>query len=558
MHPHSVESILCTIKSLNNRLVKLTVRIFTVGLCLAAFALQASAQSKRGMPTLDLQEYVISGVEKATHIGGDKMSLKAEDPTIDLPNLEVRYRPLIPVGQVIVQPQRPQDIAGLRFDFHDYSLIAGSFGSFNSNYNTAVSLPNFTLTANGWYDKPASIIRAGETLSQGLKSSILVRSADKGIFNFTGEFGLNSFLRVRDINQNISSSEFSLATAGSSVRSRLGDLNYSAKMNRWHLKGDTDNTVWNHDYRLDVSRTIKSGRLYVTLRQLGEPTELFDNDFNYSKVDIAHSWRQSPDWRISFGTSLFMTSSYTLDAKGLGTNRENTGIKLKLASEKKFTDRDIIYFQFQPIEQPFSVHELYTRYPMMSDSVGGVVESGICIKSGYRHELNQQVQLNAEAFYLNSLDHPVPVSSIDRDWYLETARFNAAGVRIDVAYKLNQSTELNAFSGWQDAKVSKGDIEMSALEEADIKVGIAADYRMGKWTADGDLVWYDQKPINLRGKETIPAHTEFNVRVSHRLKRNISLSLTAENLFNQHYYAVPGYDANPLTVMLGVSHALAK
>jgi|GEM_PF-4955851 hypothetical protein len=521
-------------------------------------AVQAQAQSKRSMPTLDLPEYVISGAEKATHIGGEKLSFLSDDPDTFIPELQLRIRPAIPTGQIVVQPEPPSNIAGVRFGYHNYSLSAGSFESLNANYNTVIRLSGISLTADGWHRQAPKNIKAGLKFEQGVKSSVLVRSDDKGVFDLTGQFESSSFRRTNGFDQIVSLSEYSLTTTGNSVRSRFGELNYSARLNRWSLLGDLDSDVLSHDIRLAVSRRLKDGRLSLNVRQFGEPSTMYENDFNFTNADISYNWQQSRDWKIAIATKMFMTSSYTLDGKGIGTRRENNGIKMGLSTEKKLSERDLIYFRYMPVERPNSVRALYDYYPMMSDSVGGIVESGSRLVGGYSREINPQIRLNVSGFYQNSLDHPVPVSLTAGDWFLETARFTGMGVKVDASARFNSSADLNLFGSWQDAQVSKGAIEMAAPEEAELSAGFSGEYLFGGWSVASDLIWYSKKPINLRGAETIPAHAEFNARATYRLKPDILLSLSAENLLNQHYYAVPGYDANPPTVMIGVSHVSAK
>ena len=551
-------------------MAKLTVRIFIIWLCLAAMAMQAHAQSKRSMPTLDLPEYVISGVEKATHIGGEKLSFRTDDPETFIPELELRIRPQIPTGQIIVQPEPPSNIAGVLFDYHNYTLSAGSFQSLNSAYNTAIRLGEISLTADGWHHQAPRNTKAGLKFDQGVRSSLIVRSDDKGVFNFTGKYGSRSFEHANAADHNVRLREFSLTATGNSVRSRLGDLSFSAEINRWHLVEYTDSAILSHDLRLAISRRMKLGRMSLKLWQFGEPFRKFDDDFNFSNAAISYTWQQSRDWKVSAMSTLVKTSSVTSDAivdemgrynLGIITGdniREYTNVRIGVATEKMLSDKDLAYFQFNPIERPISARTMYNKYPMIPNFIGGIVESGSRTVGGYRREINQQMRITTEVFYQTSIDHPVPVRFTQYNWFLETGRLTAMGVKIDASAKLYSSFNLNLFGALQDARITKAGIDIAATEEAELSAGLNYEYWKGRWTATGDLIWYDKKPINLRGSETIPAHTEFNARATFRLKPDIFLSLMTDNLFNQRYYSVPGYDANPLTVMIGVSHVSAK
>ncbi len=80
--------------------------------------------------------------------------------------------------------------------------------------------------------------------------------------------------------------------------------------------------------------------------------------------------------------------------------------------------------------------------------------------------------------------------------------------------------------------------------------GLESTARWRRWILYNSIVWEDEAPLKFEGDTKMPSRLIWDSQLKFNINPKIETTLKAYNILNKHYYTLPHYDANPTTIAL--------
>jgi len=490
------------------------------------------------LPTIELPEFVISGVERATLIRGNRLAMADNLPEIIMPGPFNRIRPDITSPSIDIVPMRPKIIPVTNDLYYCIAAYGGGFGSFGAQFGLGWRWGKNILSTEGLYDRPPRRTAAGDKQRMSGSVSINRHIKRESILDLIAKVEDRTYLLNENTDQERSWQDFSLNTSITPIHSSIGQFSGRLYVNRWFLNG---NDFLISDVNIAHYIRHSKGHFETIMNWTSEKTyPNRDVSLLSGKIEYYRP-ASSIDW-IKVGLNLYIGNPPL-------TNKL-TGVRPHISVTYRPVPDGTAYLKFSPEPHFVSSRSLIDRFPMVcSDLRTIVIEDDIRLIMGYDHYLTDRLlfkvsaqYVNSDYLFLSSRDRePFMYQILVRDFYSVSARFSAG-------YEFYPDANVEVFTSIERADVDNFD---KALMITPQSAGIKGNITLNRWWLSGDISWFDLTPVPYKNR---PAHFESNISIGYRIRQNLKLSLEGYNLLNERYFILPGYDVVPLTVMLKVAY----
>lgn len=518
--------------------ISITLQLLLVGCFLLFIPLSAISEE---LPQIELPEYVITGIEKAIRISGDKLPVKSVPRSISLRQLQPTNRPELIATGIMQAPTRPDISTVLNEGRLNASITGGQFTMFGGSVDHAKVLESWTLTAESAYDHHPNRTTPGmsSAYSAGISGTTYITEKN-GIsthlsFDRSG-FNLNDGLS--DKSGYISDFQFSATTAPARLFSGrfAAYVSYDKLKIDQYVTKDSDLLALNLNYSTKLASGWLESRASVS----------YDSYSDLSLVTLSSGYNQ-PIW---LGWMARISGTLAAAQNSIPGDLTNGYIGFALEHPSLFGGK-VTLLRDSGVEMHY-MKALMNRWYMV-ESASTVSETTSNLTLHYERDITDRLTGNMSVASITKRHEPFPVLS-SGSWNLEPRRIGTllSTARLDyelaysltaLAYAINDQSESHG--------ISPG---TKAVQRPEWRVGSELRYRWQKWSLNNKLEWQSSTAIDFVGLNKTPERLTDNLAVSRSFNDKIELQLGVDNLFNSSFYEFTGYDYNPLTVYLKINY----
>lgn len=529
---------------------------------LSASVLVAGLASAEELPVIQLPEYIISGVEKATQPGGDRIATQAS-ARIQIVSDGDTARPAFPAATVWTPPCGPALRNSPGPGGWSAEVGAGGFGLGEAAVSAAWRRDLWTLRAGGDLVSPPRRAEAGTVVKAETWVDAVSRLGVNGLISSTmslnrQEFRLHEGSAFR--NRSLTDAEFSLATTPQPVG--WGDLAGLFDFNHWKLNELRDITGSVPTLQL-VHAAAGRGRVESKLFAGGELTSVEPAKLRLVSLNIRYRYPVGAKSVLWGGTLLF---------HGSDTDRSRRrGAYPEVGWQWRWKPSAETWVQYAPQTVMITGLEHLKTYPMVEDTLLGAVREDIgAAVAGARYYFHRgYAEVKVERHNFRHQPFVVPDSAWPADGTARLRQVNRRtriwAIDASAGYALADGSGIGAFVTWQRAQTSNQD-DPSAPEPLrgdrapgmpEWQAGVKTAVTKWKFLAESDLLWTDRTPIDFngdpaRGGRMRPARIVWNVSLGRSIHGGWSVRGRVDNLLNQRYYDFPAYEEPLSTVSVAV------
>ena len=306
--------------------------------------------------------------------------------------------------------------------------------------------------------------------------------------------------------------------------------------NAWY-NGYTQQLKWQGDYDICDSDTVLVG--FDFLREVGE-SAYHDPVFPSTSPKRRNTSRGYYVENIFTPTdNIFFSSSYRIeDHSRFGTHNtfsvagsiiiEPTNTKLKAS-----------------VGEGFKAPSLYQLYDGMFGNSTLQPEESTSYEVGFEQPCFEDNVTFGYTYFVNDVKNLIQFS-----WpagYMNSGKAKILGHETFIEYQLNESTKLGVFATHMHARsLSTG---MRLLRRPNNKVTFKAETQINKWKLSGDISYVGNRMDS--GAIKLKDYVLANASVSYQLKEWFEVYMRIENVFNQKYDLVNGYQTPKFSGYIG-------
>ncbi len=492
------------------------------------------------LPEIELPEYVITGIERATRIRGHRMERSISPNSIILPQDRDSNRPALSAFQLWEPPIRPDLTLGLGRGSWSVGLTGGGFGLLNVNGNFVRDLENIIVSGHGWYDNFPHRIEPGNVSTKGIE----VKSSVKFINNssLTANIGMEG--REIDLISNgdtyarkTSLSTFSVST--SSIPLGFGQMSLYGSVGLYNVSDDENINSTEGIFKVQHSKSLLRGWLESNLSIHGESWD----SVKLFKLNTKYHYQLPSDWFIMVGGGVYTGNAID------NQSRSGGGLNLGLRHPSLFGGRFEV--QWETDADFVSMNSLNDTWSVVVP-ISSISESkSISVK--YHSKITEHIDLKLSLHRLDQLHTQFPVLNGDK-WLLEPRHLEMLKSIGEVVYQFNSNFTSSLSISSENGKSIGNSEGNEIVQVSPVKFGNNTIFSWSNWMFSNDLQWQSAAPIDFQGTDKRPSRIVDNVTVKRTFSNGFDLKFGINNLFDSSYYDFPGYDQAPLTIHLSLSY----
>lgn len=494
------------------------------------------------LPQIELPEYVITGVEKATRISGDKLPVTSMPQLITPRQMRATGRPdLIPSG-IVHTPTRPDISAILSDGRFNASITGGQYELEAVSVDFAKVLNDWTINAkSGFAHYPK---RSGHTTYPTFSAEISGTSyiAERSLVTTQLSFIKDIFHLVGPFYQEYcSTSDFQLSSTLAPIS--FGKGRFAAFISYDRLKIEPYYRRDSDLFALNLNFDTKLGSGWFESRFSG----WYDRYDDVSLITIAGEYNQSIwyGWMMRFGGTLASTKN---SPSGNFTNGYFT---VSLERPSLFGGR-VRLLRDAGVDM-ISMKSLMNRWYMV-EPVSMVSEMVSRIALYYDREFTDRLRGAFSVENRVKRHEPFPLFSNSREWVIEPRRLESLLTAVKIDYEIDRSLSASMYA-INDQAVSYGrSTGERDLQRPEWQFGSQLRYRWRNWTIENELELPYSGLNRYQGTDKKPDRLIDNFSVSRSFSEKVDFKIGIDNLFNSRYYDIPGYDEDLFTLYLKFSY----
>ena len=507
------------------------------------------------LPSIDLPDFVISGVEQATLIRGDRLILNVLNPEITTPGLIISLRPSMASHSVNIVPSRPEVIVDPNRDFGYADLYAGNFYGAGVRFGLGTSWDRYIITGSGWYNYPPRLFNIGENVNGGGSIGINVKIPRDVILHFDSEFSRSSFYLPGgyDLDAGVDNDwqDFRLEGSSTPLTTEIGSFSGWYKFHHWLLNGEfssgiDDLSANQNSFSLIHEIPAFNGRIETSVNGLFEPLDLDSKNLSLITGKVNFGWwkPKAALLRIGFGFNVYSGSS--------GGSDKVNGFQPNFKAIWSPTIGGLVFLKWNPNVFGHSLRSTMQQLPMLTDvSRGSIAVDKARVEFGYELRILNSTDIRFKTIYNNTENYPLlkPVQDISTGG-IEYAELKSISFRVDAKYELSTLGEIDFFATYERTNVqsdffSDGDTKMQPFI-----VGIIGNGYWQKWQLSTDLSWHDATTTVYDPTIKVAPHYSWDLGVGYNFRENARLSIVCLNLLNNDYEILGRHRVAPFTMML--------
>ncbi len=539
------------------------------------------AQVDADLPEIEMQEYVISGVEQATRIYGTRIPLGEWTPVIKIPGSPEQTRPDLQASSISIIPVRPELVADRTLHNFSGGAFGGNFGAFGAGVNGCYDFNNGGFVHNAQLNFSAGYVDYPRRLEPGeatrLNANVSAASFISGRTQIAAgagyrsqEFILNDTLRSRRtldaLTANFGLSALNLFQGNFNALIDYGAWSVdkvNAAVNGGAVEGLSLAAQMKYDYFLSKGMIqSRFGFFSETLEEFTDAKSIFDLRFYYLR--LVYYKKLMHKMNLGVGVDASAGEHYADD----GMRSINPYVVFRWGA----VPNGAFDFTIDPHSKPVTLRELFSRWTMLDEPPQNVLpqeseptkwflnpiieETPIRMSASYRHSIANSFEASVKGTYRESEQYPylVPFDSQGLGWTLGLASLTSAKGELSVRYRHERFVEAVAYAAIENAQLEEAGESYEAPLIPPISAGIRGGGERGRWTAEFDAAYYAETPYAIGMAEERPAHFEVDFSAGYKIAPEWTISVEGYNLLNESYDFLPGYDANPLTVMVRLKY----
>ncbi|MBT7789615.1 MAG: hypothetical protein HN757_12130, partial [Calditrichaeota bacterium] len=343
---------------------------YTIFFVVIILTLTASAAPRDNLPEIDLPDFVISGVEQATLVRGDRLSYNALSPEITTPDILISSRPEMSTHSVNIIQSRPEVDVGPDRDFKFVDMYAGNVFGFGLKHGMGFDYRESVITGMLWLNSPPRLYEFGEGANMGVKLGANVKIPQDVILKFSSEYSSTQFnLPDRYMWGEIDNEWRDMTLSGSftPLTTSIGSFSGQYKFNHWSLN-EFDNQpasqISANQSRFSLRHETSgfNGQFETVVEGIFEPLDQDSKNLTLLKGKVNFGWWEptATSVRIGFGLNVYSgTSSGTGDISGVQPN-------VKTIWNPTFGG--LVFLKWNPDVNGHSLRSTMRSFPMLGGS----------------------------------------------------------------------------------------------------------------------------------------------------------------------------------------------
>lgn len=499
------------------------------------------------LPQIELPEYVISGIERATRIAADRLETGQSTEIIParFPDL---VRPSLMAASAWLPPSRPEFTLTRMADNIKTSVAGGSFGKAGLSINFVRHLSGALLIGDGFIRNHANRIGIGEKWEWRSGGTALIALGKVGVISSRLGFAQNAFdVKVGSDTKTRQWSDFTITVLSNELHTPVGRVAEQIRFDSWQRTGFGDLAGSTYDIHLVHNIPVNTGWLETKVWVAGESIAGDKHQLGLASAQLRYGRRYNSNVHIWLGMLAFAGSSVGGESRGRGV--VHLGMDFKPGFDGLFR----LFWHPAPVFQPVS-HLTNKWKPLHYVSRGAVTEPLGRLSAQYQRDLRKNLDVKLQVNWMSARHVPFPVVDTDQSLIVVTRKLTRYGfggrMKWSVTPKLSMSIAGERVISSTSGSAS-GD---AAPQQPETRVTFAEELKLFGWDYNLNVEWSDETPINFTGEAKSPDRILMNAAAQKEIVPNSIISIGFENILNVRYWDFPGYDEPPFTVHVMFSH----
>jgi hypothetical protein len=507
-----------------------------------------------GLPVIEMPKYVITGVEQATALSGNRIPTESSARFL-VPEFIPENRPVISLDILDTPIETPALLTAMGGGFTEVEATLGAFGKVSGRITTAAeNLLTGYIVETGIEHYPMRTA-VGPKLHGFVQGGGVRWMGQETTFSPSIDLSNQTFVR-RGLVENETNSLFSIGfQAGITPVELSGGRLYGHFLYDLGILDGHRDLSGSHDrLLLGFNRELWQGWLDS---KVGIEVEAVSADkashSNYS-LESLYS-RQSSDrllWRaglIAYTGKIVKHSDATVSSATEG--RSGVGFQVGMTwhnSPKSTVDIDLVS---RPRFESFG--KLFTQMMTLDSTARGVtVESPIALHGSYNRLLSPTSRLRVSATYCTERHRPFWVETAEKNWRVITRKAQITTGKVELELEPLPQLGVTLFGSLTDASSSGREAGSNAPFVSPGEIGCDAIYQIGHVTLENSLSMRDGTTIDFDTYSRSPDIVDWNVSLHWSIKPGLTGRAGINNILNRYQWEIPDYALPPLTFWVGL------
>ncbi len=494
------------------------------------------------LPQIELPEYIIAGIERAARLEGRRLATEAT-ADIAVPDLRAAERPGLAAGRIWMPPSRPS----LQFEpgrgCWRARLTGGGFQLFGAGVEMSGRRGEVSLAGRGRFEHSPQRTEAGSGWQVGMDVTAARRAWGQMALAPHAGFSRTTFkLNTDSSEEDRSWSDLRLGLNAAPIYTPLGRLSSRLAYGWWDMSegGELDGSLV--EFGLEQSAGVRDGTVEAALSLASGPVSDGEGDLGLAGFKAAYTCRPVPEINLRAGGYIYIGRSAE------DHRREGGGLHFGIEHLPSFGG--VATLAWRPQAELVFLRSLMKYWPMVQTSARGrIVEDVARLSLGYRRQLADRLNGRLDFGWRESrhVPFPVPDSATVR---IESRRLRTLRTSAELEFTFGTGTTVALYASTERARTDGNGSGDRAPQRPPATVGMKGGINLVGCRFESDLVWTSETPIDFDGNTERPARVVWNISSSRNVRRGLVLTAGMDNLLDEHYYDIPGYDAPPMTFYL--------
>lgn len=514
--------------------------IYLITLLLLALPIGEAVSAE--LPQIEMPEYIISGIEKATRLEGNRL-LTSITSTMSVPGATAHYRPELIALPTWTPPSRKTLTTRLKPLLWSIGTTGGGFGMAAVSGDIIYNRMKVTRRANAAFHRPPRRINAGE---------LSVLNAEYGeIHRISEKFSIFPGITYDQ-------KEYTLLNGNGGFETRRSDLMLSLFVEPvmtpvGSFAGYIGGGGWEYSSLDDLSGRVGSFRLR---HDLPAWSGRFEDELYYAAEEITNDDNHLQLIKFSTVYSLLLHSNISTAAGGVfytGSTVDGgsvQGVQPHVKIEIRMPLQSILALTYRPSPEFHSFGNNLDIYPVLDTAVRGYITEDVSrLALRYSMFMNSGLELSVDGFR-NETRHvtfAIPIPDTVDKWRPVSRRLSSKGFELKCEFRLRGLTSIGIFGRVEDARTSGAGQGDEATQIPESYAGFAWTQPLSWLTLKTDLTWCSSAPVDFTGATRRPERTLWNFSLFRAFNMGVSAELGVNNILNAAYYNFPHYDMAPST-----------
>ena len=540
---------------------------YTIFFVVIILTLTASAAPRDNLPEIDLPDFVISGVEQATLVRGDRLSYNALSPEITTPDILISSRPEMSTHSVNIVQSRPEVAINPDRSYKYADVYAGNIFGGGTKFGLGTSWKQTIVSGSGWYNSPPRLFEFGESSNIGAHIGVNIKFFSNVILNLSSKYSSTQFHLPEPLLLGGPDNDWrDIILSGNltPLLTTLGSFSGRYKFNHWSLNQFDDNdgndlSANQSAFSLTHEIYAFKGQFETTFDGLFEPLEQNSKNLTLLKGKISFGWWEPNDSRLRIGFGLNVYSGNSTDTD------EVSGVQPQLKVMWNTIFDGLVFLRWNPNAYGHSLRTIMNDFPMLSNYEGSsIAVDKAKVEVGYEMRIFNSTNIGFQTTYSNTENYPIIDPIRNERFPLKYVQIESISLNLDIEYDITGIGEIVFFASFErmDCKYPVSHTFVNdelqgpffyLIEPVIMKpfiVGLTGNGRWQKWQLSSDLSWHYSTRTVYESLTPIRSHLDWDLAVGYNLQDNIRVSIVGLNILSNDFAIFEYHKVTPFTLML--------